>query len=269
MHEVKDLVRTALAHHFISALQDRIVSQTSFGFARWAACAGFEVSAATIDASRRINADDEAATGGEHALPPTPRPDGGTPSAASASAADDHPLISPALKRLGLTSFTEGKLEVAIPSPASAPTAGSALSAASAPPTAAAARSPPAWMLRRSSSFSRRGERGAERGLDGGPASRASDVSLDSASSSRLGSSRADSARRRRSSAFAGHAAEAVLAQRGAGKVLEYQVKWRGFKSGATWELAAQLGALPGFEDALRRFHDSAAEENAHNVPAA
>ena len=66
--------------------------------------------------------------------------------------------------------------------------------------------------------------------------------------------------RLRRTSAFASHTAEAVLAQRGQGQVLEYQVKWLGFSDprGTTWELASQLHGVAGFDEALVSFQASA-----------
>jgi hypothetical protein len=173
-------------------------------------------------------------------------------------------VISPALQRLGLTTLAPtpgGRLEVAMPS--LLPDADGVLV------------SPPGW-VRRSSSFGRRGA------ADGGPggsrasvsslASRASVSSLASRASVSSLASRATSTdashgtaagggtRLRRTSAFASHTAEAVLAQRGQGQVLEYQVKWRGFSDprGTTWELASQLHGVAGFDEALVSFQASA-----------
>ena len=51
--EVKDLVRTALAHSFVAALQQRLVAQTARVFARWASLVGLDAEgAADLDGSR-------------------------------------------------------------------------------------------------------------------------------------------------------------------------------------------------------------------------
>ena len=53
-----------------------------------------------------------------------------------------------------------------------------------------------------------------------------------------------------------GHVPEEVLAERGAGRFVEYRVKWRGFSSSqsVTWELASTLAKVDGFDDVLRAF---------------
>ncbi|KOO27843.1 hypothetical protein Ctob_011356 [Chrysochromulina tobinii] len=137
VHEVKDLVRTALAHHFLSALQGRLISQSAYAFSKWADAVGMECPAAMSAASGII------------------------------------------------------------------------------------------------AHISATGDTGVD---DGG------------------------GTRLRRTSAFASHTAEAVLAQRGQGQVLEYQVKWRGFSDprGTTWELASQLHGVAGFDEALVSFQASA-----------
>ena len=259
VHEVKDLVRTALAHHFLSALQGRLISQSAHAFSKWAEAVGMECPAAMAAASGIIahisatgdtGVDDgngsftssacEGGVDGESRAAGSRSPSTrGTQSLAAG-------VISPALQRLGLTTLAPtpgGRLEVAMPS--LLPDADGVLV------------SPPAW-VRRSSSFGRRGA------ADGGPGgSRASVSSLATCSTSTdasHGAAAGGGTRLRRTSAFAGHAAEAVLAQRGQGKVLEYQVKWRGFSDprGTTWELASQLLGVAGFDEALVGFQASA-----------
>jgi len=267
VHEVKDLVRTALAHHFLSALQGRLISQSAYAFSKWADAVGMECPAAMSAASgiiAHISATgDTGVDDGSGSFTSTCEGDVDGESRAASSQSPSlrgtQPLaagvISPALQRLGLTTLAPtpgGRLEVAMPS--LLPDADGVLV------------SPPGW-VRRSSSFGRRGA------ADGGPGgSRASVSSLASRASVSSLASRATSTdashgtaagggtRLRRTSAFASHTAEAVLAQRGQGQVLEYQVKWRGFSDprGTTWELASQLHGVAGFDEALVSFQASA-----------
>ena len=58
---------------------------------------------------------------------------------------------------------------------------------------------------------------------------------------------------------------------RGAGKVVEYRIKWRGFASSqsVTWELASQMRGTPGFDAALAAFDEAQrfdAESHAHGA---
>ena len=258
VHEVKDLVRTALAHHFLSALQGRLISQSAYAFSKWADAVGMECPAAMSAASgiiAHISATgDTGVDDGSGSFTSTCEGDVDGESRAASSQSPSlrgtQPLaagvISPALQRLGLTTLAPtpgGRLEVAMPS--LLPDADGVLV------------SPPGW-VRRSSSFGRRGA------ADGGPGgSRASVSSLASRATSTdasHGTAAGGGTRLRRTSAFASHTAEAVLAQRGQGQVLEYQVKWRGFSDprGTTWELASQLHGVAGFDEALVSFQASA-----------
>jgi len=55
------------------------------------------------------------------------------------------------------------------------------------------------------------------------------------------------------------HRVEAVVSERGSGAMLEYRIKWEGFKSGGcmTWELASQLlSHAAGFAEALQEYDE-------------
>jgi hypothetical protein len=132
VHEVKDLVRTALAHHFLSALQGRLISQSAYAFSKWADAVGMECPAAMSAASgiiAHISATgDTGVDDGSGSFTSTCEGDVDGESRAASSQSPSlrgtqsltAGVISPALQRLGLTTLAPtpgGRLEVAMPPP--------------------------------------------------------------------------------------------------------------------------------------------------------
>ena len=153
----------------------------------------------------------------------------GSPSAVNGGSAPvDHAqeqIYSPALQRLGATATNEGgKLEVAFGAPPGSP---------------GSERPMPQWLSKRRSSPQGVGGAGVLGALpaDGGHPPSAQTTA-------------------RRLSTLTAHVPEAILAQRGRGRYLEYRVKWQGFggSRSATWELASELAELRGFGQALACF---------------
>ena len=134
--EIKDLVRTALSHSFVSALQQRMEMITAHAFTSWAKAAGLTTTSKSCQSS-------QMASGTANC--PVEVSDG-TASSASATA-----VISPALRRLGAReSFGKhGQIAIELFDPAADQAA---------PNSASTIPSPPVW-IRRATSFGSRAER--------------------------------------------------------------------------------------------------------------
>jgi hypothetical protein len=238
--EVKDVVRTALARHFVGMLYQHKGGCFRALFCRWAVAAGVAPTTPATDAS-------SVATPGHGGSGGNARPS----SEMMVASLDGNPLVSPAMQRLGLAPHSalarQHSCSCRLVTDESAPSAPGDDDAKG--PSSATL---PGWM--------RASLRNAVAEATGPGASGASVASAASARSSAL-SPRPTKSQRSRAYSLAGHVPEEVLAERGSGSVVEYRVKWKGFASSqsVTWELASQLAKLNGFDEALRIFRATSA----------
>ena len=266
VEEVRGLVRTALAHGFVTQLQTRISTRLRYKFALWAEFAGFErpegegnAVVVSEHAADRSSAASESGSGsgliaaseGRHAAR-----SGQTPSMELIS------RHAPALQRLGLSpmSTTGGG------------GGGSSMGALCSPPALATSTAPPAWARSGAFTVTPSDKRRRTTSLGGGaaPSPTPSSSSSDRVLGGSLSLGRASSAgRRRRSSTSSGHQPEEILAVRGSGGFTEYRIRWKGFSSSQseTWELGSQMKVLPGFAEALGRFEHASAGAGTGSSP--
>jgi ankyrin repeat protein len=265
VEEVRGLVRTALAHAFVTQLQGRITSRIKHQFIRWAINAGLAViEEGTVDehggASPEVPSDISSDAlperhvpgenaSGSHSSGTTVFITGQTPSMELLS------RHAPALQRLGLSPNPPSRRASGGAARSEGGAEGKGRASFSSPLGAAA---PPTWA--RSGAFASTPPEALQRSSSlAGPPSSAGGASASlSRSHGKTSLGRANSFGRRRTGLGAGHEPEEVLAERGTGSYLEYRIKWKGFASSqsVTWELGSQVKALNGFEEALARFRD-------------